>query len=136
MTARKCTKRIRNVYVIGYALIRTFSACSLVIKILMFGTCSALGNVYRVGSWRKVKVRHNVVLRDLLGKPRHYSASTLFVNHRLNNRVFIVRAIIHSFMRRLLRSADTLVNTVTRGAAEGYSYTWHDFDIKLCERSW
>ena len=134
---KELLKRMRNLYAIGNALVRKFSSCNLEIKRLMFKTycsslyCSALWCCYRVTSWRKVKVSHNDVLRNLLGVPRYHSASTLFVNYRLNNLDAVVRGNMFSLMQRLLKSTNTLVSAVTKGEVRVYSRMWHNFNIRL-----
>ena len=101
-------KLIRSLYATGNMLVRKFSFCNELVKISLFKTycynlyCSALWSKYKAGTWRKIKVCHNDVFRNLLGVPRFHSASSLFVNKNVYNLDMLIRKNIFSLKCRIV----------------------------------
>ena len=120
-------KRMRNIYATGNMVIRRFANCSVSCKILMFQTflsqlygCSLWAS-YKVASYSKVKVSHNDVFRSLLQVPRYESASTLFVNHAVNNLDAVLRTNYYSLMIRVINSSNYIVSSLRNSQARIHS---------------
>ena len=128
---------IRNLYATGNMIIRKFNACDESVKISLFKTycyslyCCSLWSNYRAATWRKLKVCHNDIFRNLLGVPRFHSASALFVNKRTDNIDIIVRKTIFSLKNRMTLSSNALCRAVCGSEARIHSRIWRIFDITL-----
>ena len=100
-------EQLRKLYTIGNVLIRKFKFCYDNVKCELFRVycstlyCSSLWCKYKKVSINKVKVCHNSILRRMLGIPLPYSASEMFVQHRIKNLDAILRNSIFSLKSRL-----------------------------------
>ena len=130
-------RRMRGIYATGNMLIRKFSKCAVACKMLMFKTffsniyASGLWTNYRVSSFSKVKVSHNDIFRSLLHVPRYDSASTLFVNHNVNNLDSLLRASYFSLMSRVRASDNRIIASLVRGEARLHSRLWQRWGVAL-----
>ena len=128
---------IRNLYATGNMIIRTFFNCNELIKISLFKTycynlyCCALWCNFRVGTWRKLKVCHNDIFRQLLRVPRNHSATNLFVNKRTDNLDVIIRRCTFGLQRRLTTIGNTLCQTMCESDARVHSRIWKRFNVVL-----
>lgn len=89
--------QLRKFYCRSNGVLRKFHSCSIGVKLLLFQSfCS---NFYQCPLWLsypkfiydKVKVAYNNMLRRIVGLPRYYSASEMFVYYRMDNLDAIVR---------------------------------------------
>ena len=130
-------RMVRNLYAVGNMLLRKFSFCNEYVKISLFKPycynvyCCSLWSNYRVVSWRKLKVCHNDILRRLFGVPRNHSASTLFVNNRIDNLDAIIRKNMYSLGNRIVNSENVLCRGLCRSEAKVFSNLWRQFGINL-----
>lgn len=130
-------RMIRSLYSTGNMIIRKFSSCDDFIKISLFKTycynlyCSALWCNFKVGTWRKIKVCHNDIFRNLLGMPRYHSASFLFVSNRVNNIDILIRRNIFSLKRRFECSLNALCIASRDSEIRVHSPIWKNFEVRL-----
>ena len=122
-------KRMRGTYATGNMLIRKFGKCNVACKILMFKTffsniyACGLWARYRVASYGKMKVSHNDIFRSLLNVRRDESASTLFVQHNVNNLDSVIRCCYFSLMTRVRSSANPIISALVR--SKPWKLPWH-----------
>ena len=130
-------KRMRGTYTTGNMLIRTFGKCSLPCKLLMYKTfysniyACGLWARYKVASFSKIKVSHNDIFRSLLNVRRDESASTLFVQHNVNNLDSVLRACYFSLMTRVRSSANSIISALVRSEVRLHSCLWHRWSVAL-----
>ena len=116
-------KQLRKMNTIGNVMIRKFSFCTDEVKKELFRAhcssvyCCALWSSFRKASLSKLRVCHNSILRRLLGIPRMYSASLMFVQSRLNNLDVLLRTAMYSIKSRLLQSDNDLIKGVINSHA-------------------
>ena len=128
---------VRNLYATGNMLIRKFKSCGENVKVSLFKTycynvyCCALWSNYRVSTWRKLKVCHYDIFRALLNVPRFQSASSLFVNKRVNNMDVIIRKNVLSIKTRMETSSNSLCVAIRESEARIHSPIWKHFDVAL-----
>ena len=108
-----------NMYCRGNIIIRKFKHCSDNVKTQLFQSyctnfyCAPLWCNYSAESFRQVKVAYNKIFRNLLGLDRRTSMSAAFVTRHLNPFIVILRKLIVSFRARILRSENSIIETVT-----------------------
>ena len=130
-------RRIRSVYALGNMVVRKFCKCDDICKILMFKTfcnniyCGSLWDNYKVASYAKIKIAHNDIFRSLMSVPRYSSASTLFVQHRVNNLDAVLRNAMFSLMTRLTLTPNRLVKAIRTSEARHHSRLWHSWNMTL-----
>ena len=130
-------RRIRSVYALGNMVVRKFCKCDDICKILMFKTfcnniyCGSLWDNYKVASYAKIKIAHNDIFRSLMSVPRYSSASTLFVQHRVNNLDAVLRNAMFSLMTRLTLTPNRLVKAIRTSEAKHHSRLWHSWNMAL-----
>ena len=118
-------EKLRKLYTVGNVLIRKFKFCYDNVKCELFRVycstiyCSALWCKFKKASIKKVKVCHNSILRRLLGIPLPYSASDMFVQHRIRNLDAILRNDIFSLRNRLFNSQNRLILAITSWSRYG-----------------
>ena len=86
---------------------------------------------YKVASFSKIKVSHNDIFRSLLNVNRGESASTLFVQHQVNNIDVVMRVCYMSLLRRVLSSENKLVASLVRSEVRIHSRLWHRWGVAL-----
>ena len=118
-------EQLRKLYTVGNVLIRKFKFCYDNVKCELFRAycstiyCSSLWCRFKKASMKKVKVCHNSILRRLLGIPLPYSASEMFVQHRLQNLDAIMRNAIFNLRSRLFNSENSLILAITSWSRYG-----------------
>ncbi|XP_039747896.1 uncharacterized protein LOC120625053 [Pararge aegeria] len=110
----------RALSVRGNMLARRFARCTGQVKLTLFRaycqsfyTCS-LWTDYRQRTYSALRVQYNNVLRAVLRKPRHCSASAMFADARVDDFYAIMRKRAASMMRRLMSSTNTLLSALAR----------------------
>ncbi|CAH2100477.1 unnamed protein product [Euphydryas editha] len=108
----------RALSVRGNMLARRFARCNREVKLTLFRaycqtfyTCSLWAD-YTQRTFRTLRVQYNNVLRAILGKPRHCSASDMFAEARVDDFYAILRKRVASMMSRLVNSTNTLLSTL------------------------
>lgn len=108
----------RALSVRGNMLARRFARCTLQVKVILFKafcqsfyTCSLWEN-YTQRAYSALRVQYNNVLRVLLKKPRHCSASAMFAEARIDDFYAIIRKRTASAMHRLMNSSNNLLSTL------------------------
>nr|XP_034833588.1 uncharacterized protein LOC117990235 [Maniola hyperantus] len=109
----------RALSVRGNMLARRFARCTAQVKLTLFRaycqsfyTCSLWTN-YTQRTYSALRVQYNNVLRAVLRKPRHCSASAMFADARVDDFYAIMRKRAASLMSRLLRSTNTLLSALS-----------------------
>ena len=109
----------RNLYCRGNIIIRKFKHCSETVKSQLFQSyctnfyCAPLWCNYTAESFRQVKVAYNKIFRNLLDLDRRTSMTAAFVTRHLNPFIVILRKLIVSFRARILRSENSIIETVS-----------------------
>lgn len=108
----------RALSVRGNMLARRFARCTLPVKLALFRaycqsfyTCSLWSNFTR-RSYNALRVQYNNVLRAVLGRPRHCSASTMFAEAGVDDFYAIIRKRVASVIDRFTSSTNTLLSTL------------------------
>ena len=111
-------RQYRSLCIRANSLSRRFSICSLDVKYQLFQSycismyCATLWSNYTVKSMQSLRVCYNNALRMLLGKPRHCSASEMFVNAGLLSFNEYMRKSIYSFKQRIITSENKIVKCI------------------------
>ena len=111
-------RQCRSLYAQCNLLKHRFYMCSTPVKVTLFRSfcCSMytcfLWWKYTKSSYRKCKVAYNDAFRLLLGYPRFYSASQLFVTNNIYTFDALIRRLIYKFTLRISRSSNDLINCV------------------------
>ena len=101
-------RQLRCSYASSNILLRMFAHCSLEVKLKLVQSfclnlyCSSLWCVYTKQSLSKIRVAYNNIFRKLLGYRKWDSASTMFVNHRIDEFDASVRKSCFKFRQRAL----------------------------------
>ena len=96
---------ISNTYARGNTIIRHFKHCSADVKVKLYNSyccsiyCCALISVYHKTVLDKLSVACNKVFKSLMGVPRDFSASSLFVNLNVYNFAILRRKLVYSFFK-------------------------------------
>ena len=112
-------RQMRLLYMRANILLRDFFLCSAAVKVKLFISyclafyCPALWVNFKVNSYEKLRVAFNNVHRKLLGYERRDSASQMFVSNNLCNFEALLRKTTYSFVKRLQRSSNVLIRTVS-----------------------
>ena len=108
-------RQLRCFYGRSNMLLRTFGACSYIVKLLLF--MSYCGSLYTSSIWCKytkkqyyqMEVAYDNVFRRFFGYDRFSSASQMFVENRAENFETRMRRLIYGFSERLNASRNSLV---------------------------
>ena len=109
---------IANTYARGNTIIRHFKHCSEDVKVKLYNSyccniyCCALVSAYHTTVLDKFPVACNKVFKSLMGVPRDFSASALFVSLNVCNFVTLRRKLVYSFLNRIRSSSNTLICTL------------------------
>ena len=109
---------IGNTYARGNTIIRHFKHCSADVKVKLYNSyccsiyCCALISVYHKTVLDKLSVACNKVFKSLMGVPRDFSASALFVNLNVSNFAILRRKLVYSFLNRIRLSSNSLICTL------------------------
>ncbi|XP_045778548.1 uncharacterized protein LOC123876362 [Maniola jurtina] len=108
----------RALSVRGNMLARRFARCTTQVKLTLFRaycqsfyTCSLWMN-YTQRSYSALRVQYNNVLRAMLGKPRHCSASAMFADVRVDDFYAIMRKRAASMISRIVTSTNSLLSAL------------------------
>ena len=106
---------IGNTYARGNTIIRHFKHCSTDVKVKLYNLhcysiyCCALISVYHKTFLDKLSVACNKVFKNLMGVPRDFSASALFVNLNVSNFAILRPKLVYSFLNRIRLSSNSLI---------------------------
>ena len=107
-------QKVKAIYSRGNTLIRRFSSCSPEVKVLLFKLFITpvygihLWHDYNKGTFRRLVVAYNAVLRSLMGLDRLTSMSQTCVTHGIKTLPVIKRTTCWNFMTRLVKSVNHL----------------------------
>ena len=111
-------RQMRTVYTKFNTLLRTFSHCSIDVKVTLFQSyctalyCPFLGSDYKKSTFRKIRVAFNNAYRKILGLPKRSSASAIYAQHNICNFETTIRKSIYGFMQRLENSTNSIIYTL------------------------
>ena len=100
-------RQMRSLYAESNRLLRTFSHCSIDVKVTLFQSyctalyCSFLWTDYKKSTFTKIRVAFNYAYRKNVGLPIRSSASTMYANHSICSFETMLRKTIFGFMQRL-----------------------------------
>ena len=77
-----------------------------------------------VTAMRRMRIAYNNSLRRLLGKPKHNSASGMFVQFNIKSFGELLRSYIYSFVNRLQCSNNLIVSSICESTVTNYSNIW------------
>ena len=109
---------IGNTYARGNTIIRHFKHCSADVKVKLYNSyccsiyCCALISVYHKTVLDKLSVACNKVFKSLMGVPRDFSVSALFVNLNVSNFAILRHKLVYSFLNRIRLSSNSLICTL------------------------
>ena len=108
-------RQMRSLYAKSNKLIRTFSHCSINVKITLFQSycialyCPFLWTNYIKSTFTKIRVAFNNAHRKNVGLPKRSSASAMYANHNICSFETILRNNLFGFMQRLENSTNTII---------------------------
>ena len=111
-------RQMRSLYAKSNKLIRTFSHCSIAVKITLFQNycntlyCPFLWTIYKKSTFTKIRVAFNNAYRKIFGLPKRSSASAMYANHNICSFKKMLRKNIFGFMQRLENSTNTIICTL------------------------
>ena len=111
-------RQLRTLYVKSNKIIRTFSHCTIDVKLLLIRSyctsfhCGYMWSDYKKTTYSKLRVALNKVYRRILGLSYRSSASTMYTTHNINNMEALLRRSIYSFIERLIDSSNMIINTL------------------------
>lgn len=109
---------IRGIFLRGNLIKKNFSHCSKDVKIKLFQSycsnfyCCSLWNVFKMESYKKLKISHNKVFRFMCNCARQESISQQFVKFNVPNSDVIRRKLIYSLQKRIFVSNNDLIATI------------------------
>ena len=109
------------------SLIRKFSFCTYPVKKYLYSTyCSSVTGVYlwhsyRASALRKFIVCFNNAARMFFGYERFCSASSMYVNERIDNFWAVCRKSVFAFKRRLSQSHNVIIASLYHSDLETHS---------------
>lgn len=118
-----------KIYSQAKMLIRRFSMCSVSVKCSLFRSyitplyTAQLWSNYKKKSMKRLKVAYNDAMRMLLCVPRWHSASQLFVSVRVPTWEALLRQLMFSFMCRLDKSVNHIIEALVSPFKSCYRYT-------------
>ena len=128
-------RQLRCLYASSNILLRKFAHCSLEVKLKVVQSfclnfyCSSLWCVYTKQSLTKIRVAYNNIFRKLLGYRKWDSASTMFVNHRIDGFDASVRKSCFKFRQRALLCDNNIISTTNRSTWVTSNYIWHRWTL-------
>ena len=115
------------------SIIRTFSLCSLNVKVKLFKTlccimyCCQIWSQYKKNSVRKLQVEYNHAFRRIMKYDIICSASDMFVANNVMSFNEIWRKSLYNFKQRVTKSNSIIVNHVYH-FNRATSKIWKNFD--------
>ena len=107
-------RQLRTLYAKSNKLIRTFSHCTIDVKLLLIKSyctsfyCGYMWSDSKKTTYSKLRVAFNNMYRRVLGFSYRSSASTMYTTHNINN----MEALLRSFIERLMDSSNMIINTL------------------------
>ena len=111
-------RQLRTLYAKSNGIIRTFSNCTIDVKLLLIKSyctsfyCGYMWADYKKTAYRKLRVAFNNVYRRVLGLSYRRNATTMYTTHNINNMEALLRRSIYSFIERLMDSSNMIINTL------------------------
>ena len=109
---------MRSLYAKSNRLLRTFSYCSIDVKVTLYQSyctalcCPFLYTDYKKSTFTKIRVAFNHAYRKNVGLPNRTSASTMYANHSICSFEIMLRKAIFVFMERIESSTNTIICTL------------------------
>lgn len=123
-------RQLRKFYANANLLLRKFSHCSSDVKCYLFKTycsnmyCSMLWFDATKTAMKNVKIAYNNSLRRLLGVPRYFSASEMFVSLNIPSFGELLRKYIFSFINRIMTSNNSYILNIYTSTVTLHSNVW------------
>ena len=111
-------RQMRSLYAKSNRLLRTFSQCSIDVKVTLYQSyctalyCPFLWTDYKKSTFTKIRVAFNHAYRKKLGLPNRSIASTMYANHNICSFETMLRKTLFGFMQRLKNSTNTIICTL------------------------
>ena len=111
-------RQMRSLYCRSNTILRDFSLCYMPAKMQLFKSycvtfyCPFMWCQFKVQSYNKLRVAFNNVHRKLLNYGKRDSASQMFVSNGLPNFDAMLRKSVYSFIQRLHKCENQLVQTL------------------------
>ena len=111
-------RQLRELYIRGNTLTRTFRRCSDDVKVQLFSMqCSCLYGAhlwskYASCSFNRVRTAYNDIFRQLMNMRRGESISAAFVSKNVHSLQILIRKAVFSFIERCTKSCNTIVKTI------------------------
>ena len=111
-------RQLRTLYAKSNKIIRTFSHCTIDVKLLLIKSyctsfyCGYVWSDYKKTTYNKLRVAFNNGYRRVLGLSYRSSASPMYTTHNINNMEALLRRSIYSFIERLMDSSNMIINTL------------------------
>ena len=110
----------RTLYSKSNKIIRTFSNCTIDVKLLLIKSyCTSvycgytcIWSDYKKTTYSKLRVAFNNVYKRVLGLSYRSSARTMYTTHNINNMEPLLKRSIYSFIERLMDSSNMIINTL------------------------
>ena len=124
-------RQLRTLYAESNKSIRTFSHCTVDVKLLLIKSyrtyfyCGYMWSDYKKTTYSKLRVAfNNVYYRRILGLSYRSSANTMYTTHNINNMEALLMRSIYSFIERLKDISNTIIDTLMN--------SWY-IRFKVCE---
>ena len=111
-------RQLRTLYAKSNKIIRTFSHCTIDVKLLLIKSyCTSFywGYVwsdYKKTTYNKLRVAFNNVYKRVLGLSYRSSASPMYTTHKINNMEALLRRSIYSFIEKPMDNSNMIINTL------------------------
>ena len=111
-------RQMRSLYAKSNRLLRTFSHCSIDVKVTLYQSyytslyCPFLWTNYKQSTFIKIRVSFNNAYRKTCRLLKRSSASTMYANHNICSFETMLRKPILGFMQRLENSTSTTICTL------------------------
>lgn len=131
------SRQLRSLYASGNTILRSFAACTVPVKLRLLESyclnfyCSTLWCDYSKHKINKIRVAYNNVFRKLLGHRRRDSASSMFVNNRINTFECTLRKMCFKFRNRLYACNNIIVLCLNDNSWVRNNYMWRKWDTLL-----
>ncbi len=109
------TRQLRSIILRTIILLRTFSTCSIEVKLHLFQSycinlyCSHLWHIYTKTQFNTLRITYNNALRRLFNMHPRYSASAMFAYSHMPSLDEIRRKYMYTFIQRLNRTDNSIL---------------------------
>ena len=110
-------RQLRTLYAKSNKIIRTFSHCTIDVKLLLIKSyctsfyCGYVWSDYKKTTYNKLRVAFNVYKR-VLGLSYRSSASPMYTTHNINNMEALLRRSIYTFIEKPMDNSNMIINTL------------------------